>query len=490
MRRSSLVLAVMAWAPLAWAQAQVPGARPAAPPVGSAVGAMGSIALPPPPVVSDPLLEPPAPAPRQVGSWREALSMVKARSVELRIALADIERAEAQQRLALAGLMPTLVGTASVTHALVRTVSNGNTGGTKVQFFPTNNTLGYGAGLNLTMPLIAPRAWYAQGTAEDNKHVAELSLQEQRRLVAAGVANALVSVITAERITELNRISLRGSLERLIITRRRAELGVANALDVLRLEQDATAARATIISSDETLRQSREALGLALGHGEAYGVPRDLNLDALARDGERGCGRVDAVEDRSDVAAARERVKVARRNHRDVELQFFPTVDLRSSYSSTLQPFVTLFGGFNGIPEQQIARVNTIHSWTISGVLTWNIFDGGVRYAQLRDTNAQTEQAEARLELLRRNATIEVTRAVRGIEVSEQARKVAEQTRDFARETERLSRVSFELGRGTSLELVDAARQLRQAEVQLALREFELVQSKVRALLALSNCDY
>jgi outer membrane protein TolC len=99
-------------------------------------------------------------------------------------------------------------------------------------------------------------------------------------------------------------------------------------------------------------------------------------------------------------------------------------------------------------------------------------------------------QAEARMEQTRRNASIEVKRTLRGVEVAEQSRKVAEQSRVLAQETERLARVSFELGRGTSLELVDAARQLRQSEVQLALREFEVVQAKLRALLALSNCDY
>jgi outer membrane protein TolC len=76
------------------------------------------------------------------------------------------------------------------------------------------------------------------------------------------------------------------------------------------------------------------------------------------------------------------------------------------------------------------------------------------------------------------------------VQVAEQARQVAEKTRDLARETDRLTRVSFGLGRGTSLELVDAGRQLRDAESTLALREFDVVQAKIRALLALSLCEY
>lgn len=481
-RRLPLALAVVFWATAV--QAQNPPAPPA-----SAPASTGAVPLPPPPSVSDPMLEPPPQATKVVTSWREALAMVKARSVDLQIALADIQRAEIQGQQAFASLMPTLSGTASANKQLVRTITNSFTGDPDVQFLPPRaNT--YSAGLSLNVPLFAPRAWYARGTAEQSKRIAQMSLREQRRILAASVANALVAVISSERVAELNRVGLRGSLERLALTKRRAELGVANSLDVLRLEQDVNSARATIVSGDENLRQARESLGLALGEPDAYGVPRDLNLDTFARESAQACGKVDGVEDRTDVLVAKERVELARRSHRDVELQFYPTVDLRSNYTMTIQPFFAVFGGNNGIPRQTIDTTNTLHSWTIAGVLTWNIFDGGVRYAQLRDTTVQANQAEARVEQTRRNASIEVKRTLRGVDVAEQSRKVAEQSRVLAQETERLARVSFELGRGTSLELVDAARQLRQAEVQLALREFELVQAKLRALLALSNCDY
>lgn len=481
-RRLLLALAVVS-CPIV-AQAQNP---PAPPPSASAPTV--AVPIPPPPEVNDPMLEPPPQAAKVVTSWREALAMVKARSVELRIALADIQRAEIQGQQALASLLPTLTGSASANKQLVRTVTNSFTGTPDTQVLPERAN-SYSAGLSLNVPLLAPRAWYARGTAKQSRRVAEMSLQEQRRILAVSVANALVAVLANERIAELNRVALRGSLERLSLTKRRADLGVANSLDVLRLEQDVNSSRSSIISGDEGLRQTRESLGLALGEPDAYGVVRNLDLDTFAQETARACGKVESVEERSDVAAAKERVEMARRSHQDVELQYYPTIDLRSNYTMSIQPFFAVFGGQNGTPPQTVDTTNLLHSWTIAGVLTWNIYDGGTRAALLRDTSVQVEQAEARVEQARRNASIEVRRTMRGVDVAEQSRKVAAQARDLAKETERLARVSFELGRGTSLELVDAARQLRQAEVQLALREFELVQAKLRALLALSNCDY
>lgn len=483
LRRLALLLLLTASAasaqprPPAAAASSAPAASTAPPP------------LPPPPAVSDPMLEPPPLPARIVPSWREALTLVKGRSVELRIALADIERAEAQGRQALAGVMPTLSGTANVTDQLIRANRNQVTGDITTQILPPR-AISYGAGLSLNVPLLAQRAWYARGTAELNQRIAHMSLQEQRRVLAVAVANALVSVVTTERVAELNRLGLRGALERQALTKRRADLGVATNLDMLRADQDVAAARTAIISGDENLRQSRETLGLALGFSEPVGLPRDLNLDTFAQESARACPRVGGVDERSDLAIARERVSLARRAHRDVELQYYPTVDLRSSYNLLIQPFYVVFPASATSQERIIDRTDTIHSWNIQAVLTWNIFDGGIRSAQLRDTKAQIDQAEARIEQSRRSAQIEVNRAVRGIEVAEQSRKLAEQNRDLARETERLARVGFELGRGTSLELVDAGRRLREADLQLALREFEVVQAKIRALLTLSTCDY
>ena len=94
---------------------------------------------------------------------------------------------------------------------------------------------------------------------------AKLSLEDKKRTIFAGVANAIVAVFTAERLAEVNRSGLRNALEQLDITRRQYKIGTATRLDVLRVEQDAATARGTLLTGDESLRQARESLGLALG---------------------------------------------------------------------------------------------------------------------------------------------------------------------------------------------------------------------------------
>ena len=68
--------------------------------------------------------------------------------------------------------------------------------------------------------------------------------------------------------------------------------------------------------------------------------------------------------------------------------------------------------------------------------------------------------------------------------------KTAIESRDLAERTDQLTRRAFEVGRGSSLELVQSAAALRQAELTLVLREFELVQARLDAFLTEARCDW
>jgi outer membrane protein TolC len=165
---------------------------------------------------------------------------------------------------------------------------------------------------------------------------------------------------------------------------------------------------------------------------------------------------------------------VAHRGVTDVKYQFAPTVNFQSSVSTT-----TLDTG---------AQPNT--TWNVQAMLVVPIWDGGARYGNLRDAHTKEDVAVQNLEASRRKAAIEVTQARRGVTVSEDKRRVAAAARDLAAETDRLTRLAFQEGRGTSLELVAAAQALRESEIQLALRDFELVKARVLAVLALASCPW
>lgn len=325
-----------------------------------------------------------------------------------------------------------------------------------------------------TQPVLALRAWNAIGTARVAADATRLSFDDAKRQIALAVANAIVGVVTAERIAELNRVGLRNALSRHELTVRKSALGGATGVDVIRARQDVEVARATLVAGDESLRQAREMLGLALGLPEQVGVPPTVDISGLERDARSTCKPAPTVDARPDVASLRTRVEVAHRTVNDVKYQFAPTVNLQSGISTT-----TVDTG---------ASPNT--TWNVQGVLVVPLWDGGARYGNLRDAHAQEAIAEQRLEAGRRSAIIQVAQAKRGVTVAEDRQRVAGAARDLSAETDRLTRLAYQEGRGTSLELITAAQSLRESEIQLALREFELVKARVLAVLALASCPW
>ncbi|MBS2015160.1 MAG: TolC family protein [Deltaproteobacteria bacterium] len=434
-------------------------------------------AIPAAPTVDDPMLAPIARPKVEIATWEEALNHVRARSTDIRIAAQEVARAEGLQRVALAGALPSISASGTYTHNLItnESLQFDRSGNTFVQApvrvpFPDFVT----GQISVVQPALALRAWYAIKTSSISTDAAKLSYEDAKRQIALNVANAIVGVVTAERIAELNRAGLRNALQRFDLTARKSALGAATGLDVVRARQDVEVARATLVAGDETLRQARESLGLALGIPEQVGVPPNVDISGLERDARATCKPAASVDERADIAALRTRVTVAHRTVNDVKYQFAPTVNLQSGIATT-----TVNTG---------AAPNT--TWNVQAVLAVPLWEGGARYGNLHETEAREIQAEQNLEAGRRKATIEITQARRAVQVAEDRRRVAASARDLALEADRLTRTAFTEGRGTSLELVTAAQALRESEIQLALRDFDLVKARVAAVLALASCPW
>ena len=69
--------------------------------------------------LDDPLLAPVEPAQQQLSSWREAVIMINLRSVDLGIAVQEVERARGGARQALALALPTITASGSLTKQLL-----------------------------------------------------------------------------------------------------------------------------------------------------------------------------------------------------------------------------------------------------------------------------------------------------------------------------------------------------------------------------------
>ncbi len=434
-----------------------------------------TLSLPPPPNVDDPMLAPVPPPKRVLSSWAEAVAYLRARSTDLRIAVDEVVQAEAQTRIALSAYLPTINGTGTYTHQLltnaIAVAPQLGLSASSQRIPLPDNLNGY---IQAQQALINAQAFDQISIDELNVNGAKLSVEDQKRTLSLSMANQIVAVVTAERGAEINRVGLKVALEQLEITRRKQALGAANGLDVVRADQNAANARATLVTGDESLRQAREALGLALGIPEETGVAPDVNINGLAESTLTSCRTVQRLDDRADIAAARTKVDVAKRNLRNVYYQFLPTLTAQSTLAATSNPI-------SGYPNP---------TWNIQGILSVPFWDGGARNGQLRNARAAEDIAAQQLEALRRQAVIQVEQAQRQLIVAETSDRVARGQRDLAFQNDQMTQTAYMAGQGTSLELVTASEAHRQAELNLALKDFGVVQARILAVMLLATCPW
>jgi outer membrane protein TolC len=435
------------------------------------------LAIPAPPEVKDTMLEPVPPPRRVLASWDEAVAYLRNRSTDLKIALDGVLQAEAATRIAFAAYLPSINANGAFQHQLI-TKSVVVPGVAVAGLPPVTSTAPAQdiktGNIQLQQALVNVQNLDQIDISRQSEVQAQLSVDDKKRTLALGLANQIVAVVTAERSAEINRVGLKVALEQAEITKRKQSLGAANGLDVVRAEQNVANARASLVSGDETLREAREALGLALGLPEEVGVPPDMNIDGIAASAMATCKAVPSVDDRPDVAAAHVALDVAKRNLRNVYYQFLPTINAQSTLAATSVP-ATAF------PNP---------TWNIVATLSVPVFDGGVRYGNLRNARAAQDIAAQQLEALRRQAIIQVEQAQRQLVVAQDEARVAREQRDLAADNDRMTQTAYTAGQGTSLELVTASEAHRQAEITLALQEFGVVKARILAVLALAECPW
>ena len=91
---------------------------------------------------------------------------------------------------------------------------------------------------------------------------------------------------------------------------------------------------------------------------------------------------------------------------------------------------------------------------------------------------------------MKRQAIIQVEQAQRSIQVAEVSNIVAIEQRDLAAQNDEMTQAAYVRGQGTSVDLVVASETHRQAELNLALAEFNVVKARLAAVLALAICPW
>lgn len=373
----------------------------------------------------------------------QALDEARQKNLDLAVARARLEQAQTTAKKAWANYLPTVAVGANYTR-------NSNEsrvtlpGGPTIVIQPYN---ALGAQAQLRQAIIAPSLWPAIEAAYKVERVAELNTEQAKRDILFGVAQAYYAAAAAqaainaqERLYEVNQARVKD-------TQARFDAGTVTRVALMRAQVDETRAEQDLVSARNVLASAKLSLATLLVRDSA-----DFELESPpepSMPSQEGDLVQVALQQRADVAAARESVNLALTNRRTVLFSYLPSLGLTANYS------ITNSAGFAG----------TNKVWTITLGANWTLWDGGLREANMREQSARIAEANAQQHLSELRAREEVERAQLDLETNIGNRTRAEKALELARETQRLTELSFRAGVATYLEVSDANASLTSAEV-------------------------
>lgn len=284
--------------------------------------------------------------------------------------------------------------------------------------------------------------------ARDLEHAALLSAKDARELVVLAVGGAyLQTVATAARI-ESQRAQVANAQAIYNQAQIRKDAGTNSRIDVMRtlVELETEKQRLTSLESDyqEQKLDLAGAIGLPLDreiHLSEPLSPETVPVPPAAQAIDQ------ALELRSDLRSAQAQVDAARRAVDAARAERLPSVSLNGDY------------GYSG-PNP--ASAHSVYTGTVG--VNVPIWLGGRTGADIHEAEAALHQREAELTNARRQIEQEVRSALLKLETAAGQVQVAESNRTYAAETLRESRDRFNLGVGTTVEVVQAEQQVASAE--------------------------
>ena len=316
----------------------------------------------------------------------------------------------------------------------------------------------------LTVPLLAASRWYSWAHAAEGIDVATLSDADVRRTVAITAARSYLTVVAAHRAVDVSESAVKvgRAHEDYAVARRKG--GVGNELDVKRAEQERWAAEVQLQAARTLLARGREALGVICGAGgplDSTGVPPVKVYPDLAQ-AEQG------VPGRQDVKAAAGRAQLAGAVWKDSWSDWLPV----------------LIGGIQGYVQTADVPPTPPSGWVAQLLLTFPLYEGGLRPAQSKERGALAREAEEALQGLVRQARSEVRLSFETTRYAYAGYDAARRGAESAVAALELANQAYRAGATSNLELIDAERRARDAATTAVIAEDAVRQANLDLLSA------
>jgi outer membrane protein len=428
-------------------------------------------------------------SPTRAMTLDQALAYARAHQPSLRSALARVASAAADARVPRAQWLPGVGLTAQVFEGTSNNTTasyvgvpevdipriGGTSAGAARSWSPQTSTLGaIGAGQELfDFGRIAAQAAVADTAYETERHRAD----SERLRVDLLVKDAYYAVSGAKAVLT----AAQDAVQRARVHRDMAAAGVRSGLhapiELTRADADLTRFDVGRIRAEGGLRSAQATFAAAVGVDDrmldAAGEPnRDVIVPPLDDSVKQAIGRDPALQ------AARSRVGEAEARARAIGAELRPDLSLTATFSERAGTATVAPSQPN---QSQEGPWPTVPNWDVGVVFRWPIYDAVV-VARRNAAASRVDVAQADVDTLTQQETAAVQQTHVALQMAQVALTGLARAAEAARANYAQADARFKAGLGTSLELADAEAVRTDAEIQLAVGQFEFL--RARAALA------
>lgn len=313
-------------------------------------------------------------------------------------------------------------------------------------FATDKNQFGYGAMLTLPLDIDGRISAAVRAQQQRNKAATFQVASTRLELFSRGASlyRALQKLCGVRQALDIQLRALRKHHQ---ITEAGIRVGRMAQVELLRINAEIKSVEGRIAALDGDEARLRASLAALLN--QPTFTPPVAQLDV--RPSGLSLHEVESLAERPDVQVAHSLAMVQEENLKSARREWLPNL--------SLQAVVSRNQGYNA------AGTNT---WSVTGQLTWQFWDGGRRFAQIDQVHANREAARQQKISVQNQARAELEAARSAWHAAKLQYEAAQSGLQAALETERIQARRYRSGRLSAVDLLDAEASLARARSSLS----------------------